>query len=93
MRTIVINRCHGGFGLTDEALDYYNSLTGLSAQEYWGIQRDDPFLIQTINHLGAEAAGGKYSQLVLVDIPEDVRWEIGEYDGMEWVAEQHRTWS
>jgi hypothetical protein len=27
-----------------------------------------------------------------VDIPDDVKWEIEEYDGNEWVAEVHRTW-
>jgi hypothetical protein len=27
-----------------------------------------------------------------VEIPGDVSWHIGEYDGVEWVAEDHRTW-
>ena len=27
-----------------------------------------------------------------VSIPDDVEWQIEEYDGMEWVAEAHRTW-
>jgi len=31
--------------------------------------------------------------LKIVDIPDGVEWEIEEYDGMEWVAEKHRTWS
>ena len=29
----------------------------------------------------------------IVEIPADVEWQIQEYDGMEWVAEKHRTWS
>jgi hypothetical protein len=49
-------------------------------------------LVQTIRDLGADAAA-PISVLVLVDIPDDVEWEIGEYDGFEWVAEKHRTWS
>jgi hypothetical protein len=38
-------------------------------------------------------ANGTYANLKVVTIPGDVDWEIGEYDGMEWVAEKHRTWS
>jgi hypothetical protein len=38
-------------------------------------------------------ANGMYSKLKIVEIPGDVDWEIGEYDGNEWVAEKHRTWS
>jgi hypothetical protein len=28
----------------------------------------------------------------VVEIPDGVEWEIAEYDGLEWVAEKHRTW-
>jgi len=28
-----------------------------------------------------------------VEIPDDVKWHIHEYDGLEHVAEDHRTWS
>jgi hypothetical protein len=30
--------------------------------------------------------------LAIVEIPDDVQWIIEENDGMEWVAEKHRTW-
>jgi hypothetical protein len=30
--------------------------------------------------------------LTIVDIPDDIEWQIEEYDGMEWVAEVHRIW-
>jgi hypothetical protein len=36
---------------------------------------------------------GVHAELKVVDVPDDVDWEIGEYDGTEWVAEKHRTWS
>jgi hypothetical protein len=29
----------------------------------------------------------------VIEIPDDVEWEVEEYDGLEWVAEKHRTWS
>jgi hypothetical protein len=39
-----------------------------------------------------EKAGSTYSQLRIVEIPDDVEWQIEEYDGSEWVSEKHRTW-
>ena len=56
------------------------------------IQRDDPILIQVVEELGDEASN-RFSKLKIVEIPDDVQWEIEEYDGREWVAEVHRTWS
>lgn len=56
------------------------------------ILRNDPALVQVVEALG-EAAAGDYSNLQVVEIPDDVLWHIEEYDGMEQVAENHRVWS
>ena len=56
------------------------------------IARDDPFLIQVVEELGKKA-DGRHAELKIVEIPDDVEWQIEEYDGSEWVAEKHRTWS
>lgn len=53
--------------------------------------RSDPDLIAVIEELGREANGWA-ADLVVVDIPDDVKWHIHEYDGIEYVAENHRTW-
>lgn len=55
------------------------------------IDRTDPILVQVVEELGKKA-NGKYSSLKVVEIPDDVEWQIDEYDGSEWVAEKHRTW-
>jgi len=39
------------------------------------------------------AANGAHSNLKIVEIPGDIEWLVQEYDGAEWVAEAHRTWS
>ncbi len=88
---VVINRCYGGFGLSKEAEAKYAALT--SKEEVWSfeLERNDPVLIQIVEELG-EAANGGYAELKIVEIPDDVEWQIQEYDGIEWVAEVHRTW-
>jgi hypothetical protein len=56
------------------------------------IERNDPDLIETVETL-KEKADGFCANLKIVEIPDDVQWQIQEYDGLEWVAEQHRTWA
>jgi len=56
------------------------------------LDRDDPVLVQVVRELGSDASG-RHADLKIVEIPADVEWEIEEYDGQEWVAEKHRTWS
>jgi len=55
------------------------------------IERTDENLIKVIELLGQQA-NGKFASLKIVEIPEDVDWEITENDGMEQVSEKHRSW-
>jgi len=55
------------------------------------ILRDDPLLVQVVEQLG-KAASGRYAKLRVVEIPDGVQWHLKEYDGTEWIAENHRTW-
>lgn len=55
------------------------------------LERDDPTLIQVVEELGNDAAG-KHAKLKIVDIPDDVAWEIDSYDGNESVRELSRAW-
>lgn len=91
---VVINDCYGGFGLSDRAITEYKRLAGISEADFHerDIPRNDPYLIKIVKELGM-AANGKHSNLKIVEIPGDVDWLIQEYDGNEWVAEVHRTWS
>jgi hypothetical protein len=93
MQQIVINACYGGFGLSDTAQLKYLELAGVNIPQYhWDIDRDNPHLVQVVKQLG-KSANTPYSTLKVVEIPDDVDWTIHEYDGREWVAEVHRTWS
>jgi hypothetical protein len=53
--------------------------------------RNNPDLIEVIETLGAEA-NGNFADLEIVEIPDDVDWQIEEYDGVEWIAEVHIRW-
>lgn len=106
---IVINRCFGGFGLSAEAhafiakrkgwihacddwdADYWYSEPSKAVYEN-DLLRFDPDLVAAVETLGADA-NGRYSELKIVDVPDEVDWYISEYDGMEEVREKHRTWS
>lgn len=53
--------------------------------------RSDVDLIAVIEELG-DKANAMFSSLKIVEIPDDVKWHVAEYDGSEWVAEDHRKW-
>jgi hypothetical protein len=55
------------------------------------IDRTDSALVQVVEELG-KLSNGMCADLHVVSIPDDVEWEIEEYDGTEWVAEKHRRW-
>jgi hypothetical protein len=136
---VVINACHGGFGLSEKAVvrlfelkgkpvwpektsygfnNYYvvpseKRVTKIPDKDFYdlpmdkrqeyneacsnetfderGIYRADPLLVQVVEELGEEA-GGRFASLKIVEIPDDVEWEVEEYDGDEWVSEKRRTW-
>jgi len=71
---------------------------GMFSDRYWEVWLHDteyrahPLIIRVIEELG-EAANGEHAALKIVEIPDDVEFTIEEYDGLEHVAENHRTWS
>ena len=55
------------------------------------LKRDDPDLVNAVEELG-EQANTAFSKLKVVEIPNNVEWEICDYNGMESVHEGHRSW-
>jgi hypothetical protein len=91
---IVINDCYGGFGLSTRAINEYRKMANITTTDFSDrdIPRDDPYLIKIVKELGMGANGG-HANLKIVEIPGDVDWIVQDYDGVEWVAEKHRTWT
>lgn len=56
----------------------------------WDIERNDPCLVEVVEELGTN---GRYGDLKIVEIPDDVKWYISEDHGIEEIHEQHRKWS
>jgi hypothetical protein len=54
--------------------------------------RQNKFLIETIEELGSDKSSGSCANLKIIDIPDDVRYEITNYDGIESIHETHRSW-
>jgi hypothetical protein len=121
---VAINRCYGGFDLSDEAFEMYLNLKNIPYERvkarypfanhqydfykeghandsdhllffdtsYFNKEaRTDSALIEVIETL-KEDANGWAAELKVVDVPDDVEWQIAERDGLEWVEEKHRTW-
>ena len=94
MRKIVINKCYGGFSVSEKALKHMKDNGWEEPEDFFngrGMQRDDPHLVAAVEALGDKASGA-VAALEIVEIPNDVEWEIEEYEGSEWVSEVHRTW-
>ncbi|ARF10488.1 hypothetical protein Hokovirus_2_15 [Hokovirus HKV1] len=84
---VVINCCHGGACLSMEARNMYYFLGGtLSCDDVDDINlRKDPILVQVVDVLGKEANGASYSNLQVVQVPNEFSncFKIDEYDGAE----------
>lgn len=95
IRQVVINTQHGGFGLSPDAWVVYCVRHGWDPDDEnlheRMIARDDPDLVAVMEEMG-DRANGRFAKLKVVQIPHEVDWIIQEYDGVEWVAERHRTW-
>ena len=55
------------------------------------IERNDPVLVKIVEELGSKSFGFA-ANLKIVEIPDNVNWEVIQYDGLEHIAEKHRTW-
>lgn len=57
--------------------------------------RTHPIVHEVVEELGLKEASGPCCLLKFVEIPYDnlAGWHIEEYDGAEWIAEDHETWS
>jgi len=83
---IVINKCFGGFGLSD----FGKELS--SIKDTYSLDRTNLELIGGIEEYGSDVISGSFSELKIIDMPDGIDYEILDYDGMEPIHEVHRVW-
>jgi len=102
---IVINKSIFGFSISRKAVEFMAARGNKCAiqelekarldeprfYDITGCRREDPDLVAAVEELGKDA-NGNHADLKVVKIPDGVRWKIAAFDGIEWVAEEHRTW-
>ena len=95
---VVINRCYGGFGLSEEAQELLehqgrdNEDYGIPQGQPYYAYRAHPSLIRVVEQLG-DLANSDFADLKIVEIPDGIKWGIRDSGGKEHIYEEHRTWS
>lgn len=100
MKKVVYNRCHGGFGLSKEAVKWMADRGHVEANQsledhdrsgpwYDGmtVDRHDALLVMAVEALGSKA-NGECAELSVHTLTSN-RYYIDEYDGSESVVEPH----
>jgi len=80
-----------GFEAEDCGILHKDNMVYFLKDKYDNETRTHKDLIHIIEKMG-EKAGGRCSKLEIVEIPDNVNWELDEYDGLESVDEVHRSW-
>ncbi len=89
---VVVNKCFGGYGLSKEAYQFLGiEWDGYGYALSGDNERTNPRLVECVETLG-DKANGSYASLRVVEIPDDISWEISDCDGWETVEEIHRSW-
>jgi len=98
---IIINHCHGGFNVSDEALAWIRNRFGdeipqsvdddeLQCYIFMYMERHHPILVECFETLGSKRMGREYSELFMWEGKDDQYW-IEEYDGLESVRTDNRV--
>ncbi len=77
--------------LSDEALNWLNK--HYPNEEDYLNERDNKALIHCIKELGGYNVGKHSAEFKIVEIPEDVEWEVRGNRVGEIIVEKHRIWN
>lgn len=105
MPKILVNNAYGGYTVSYDLARLAGQLGYKRAQtaaETWDRyseyslsddeDRSHPAMISAYEMLEASGNIEALNDLRIADIPDDAKWFIDDYDGIETVREEHRTW-
>lgn len=81
---VVINVCHGGFGISEEAKRIL--LLTLGEDGFNEMERHDPIFVSLVENMG-KAVNNEYSKLAIVNVEDGLDYDVEEYDGYESIRE------
>ena len=99
---VAINKCFGGFSVSKEVYkelgikwDGYgyigNDDLGIKGDNY-NAYRSYPRFIEALEKVDKDKCSGSLAKVVIVEIPDEIEFEIDDYDGQESIHEKHRSW-
>ena len=99
---VAINKCFGGFSVSKEVYkelgikwDGYgyigNDDLGIKGDNY-NTYRSYPRFIEALEKVGKDKCSGSLAKVVIVEILDEIEFEIDDYDGQESIHEKHRSW-
>lgn len=97
MQVVINTKVGGYFALSKDAIEYIqkkikNKEQKISVGSYAFEQdRSNTILVEVVRKLKNKADGNN-TALKIIEIPDDIEWQIFAINGEEWIAEKHRTW-
>lgn len=97
MLVVINTKEFGSFSISQKAVDFIRKkVKGKENKSSiftysFDNDRSNYLLVEAISKL-KDKANGLYSELKVIEIPDDIEWKIFASNGEEWIAEKHRTW-
>lgn len=97
MQVVINTKYFGSFSISKKAIEHIRKKIKNKKDKksigYFSFDNDrsNPLLVDAVFKL-KEKANGLYSELKIVEIPDDVAWQITATDGVEIIREEHRIW-
>lgn len=84
---IVLNKNFGGFGITKAVYKKMRELFWLDEKQTDELTRTDEKFVKAVEECEKKGTSG---DLRVIEIPDDMDWDIFDYDGYEYVYDVNR---
>ena len=98
MQVVINTKQFGSFSISSKAIEFIQKKVktkeGKNAIGCYAFDNDrsNPLLVEAVLKL-KDKANGLYSELKIVEIPNDIEWNIFATNGEETIREKHRFWN